>query len=161
MNAYLEGKRANFPRFYFLSNDELLEILRETKDPTRVEPHLKKCFEGINKLKFDADKKIYGMYSGEGEYVEYTNDVIDTVKARGQVDQWLIQVESAMIQSVKNVTAIAFQHYTQLQRTHWVIDRCGMAVLCVGMTFWTYQAEQALIQDGAKGCIQLTKVLNQ
>jgi dynein heavy chain len=51
LKSYLETKRHIFPRFCFMSNSDMLEVLGQSKRPENVQPHLKKCFDNINRIK--------------------------------------------------------------------------------------------------------------
>ena len=122
---YLETKRQAFPRFYFLSNDDLLEILGQAKDPMSIQPHLKKCFEGIDKVKFLDDLKIDRFISPEGEEV-MTSDIIDPVGKN--VEHWMLELEGMMRKSINRVMGDAIADY-------------GLWVLLAGVAMRTTVAE--------------------
>ena len=135
VSNYLEKKRLYFPRFFFLSNDEMLEILSETKDPLRVLPHLSKCFEGINSLEFDEKKNVLSMYSADMELVPFVEQV-STAAAGGSVEKWLLGVESEMLNAVREQMGLSFEHYPKVQRYEWVLYWPQMVVLCVSQIYW-------------------------
>uniref|UniRef100_A0A8B9YXV7 Dynein axonemal heavy chain 3 n=1 Tax=Bos mutus grunniens TaxID=30521 RepID=A0A8B9YXV7_BOSMU len=131
--------------FFFLSNDELLEILSETKDPLRVQPHLKKCFEGIAKLEFTDSLEIVGMISSEKEIVPFKQKIYPA-QAKGMVEKWLLQVEQMMLASMQEVIKLGIEAYVQVPRNQWVLQWPGQVVICVSSIFWTQEVSQALIE---------------
>ncbi|XP_069045720.1 dynein axonemal heavy chain 1 isoform X1 [Lepisosteus oculatus] len=142
LSDYLETKRGGFPRFYFLSDDELLEILSQTKDPTAVQPHLRKCFENIARLQFQPDLQITHMYSGEGEEVRLCAPVCPS----GNVEDWLLEVERSMRASLRDHIDRALREYPQKARTEWVLSWPGQVVIAGCQTFWTTEVSESLEQ---------------
>jgi dynein heavy chain 2 len=72
----LQEKRAQFPRFYFIGDDDLLEILGQSTNPTVIQSHLKKLFAGIHSVDFDEGcAHIIAMKSLDGEVVPLKNKV--------------------------------------------------------------------------------------
>uniref|UniRef100_A0A670ILT6 Dynein axonemal heavy chain 1 n=1 Tax=Podarcis muralis TaxID=64176 RepID=A0A670ILT6_PODMU len=142
LSEYLETKRGAFPRFYFLSDDELLEILSQTKDPTAVQPHLRKCFENIARLHFQEDLQITHMYSAEGEEVKLFSPIYPT----GNVEDWLLEVERIMRASVRDNIERSIRVYPKVStpRTTWVLDWPGQVTIAGCQTFWTKEVSEAL-----------------
>uniref|UniRef100_H2YSD8 AAA+ ATPase domain-containing protein n=1 Tax=Ciona savignyi TaxID=51511 RepID=H2YSD8_CIOSA len=141
LNEYLEKKRIFFPRFFFLSNDELLEILSETKDPLRVQPHLKKCFEGIARLVFTDDKRIVAMQSAEEENVELIQ-VITPSDAGGLVEKWLFEVEQDMKISIRESMSRSVDAYPEMPFKQWCLQWPGQVVLATSIIYWTAEVTQ-------------------
>ncbi len=72
LGEYLEKQRSAFPRFYFVGDDDLLEIIGAGKDVSKIQKHFKKMFAGLASVQLTAgvapeEAKIEAMQSAEGE----------------------------------------------------------------------------------------------
>lgn len=105
LNAYLEEKRNAFPRFYFLGDDDLLEILGQSTNPSVIQNHLKKLFQGIHHVQFDEpsgsgsaqttanlQRRITAMCSIDGERVMLQRPI----QLTADVELWLARLANEM-----------------------------------------------------------------
>lgn len=82
LEGYLAQKRRAFPRFHFISNPELLSVLSHTRDPSATQPHMRKLFEGAERLDLRGEGRtldVLAMVSAQRECLPLGK----TLKARG------------------------------------------------------------------------------
>ena len=140
---YLEKKRLFFPRFFFLSNAQLLEILSETKDPSRVARYLVKIFEGVASLDFNDELEVTKIKSLSGEEIPLAKNV-STAKARGQVDRWLADLDKQIKESLQKEIKMAITEYHGKELTGCIDQLPSQVVICVLQTLWTAYIHDAI-----------------
>uniref|UniRef100_A0A8B9HNW2 Dynein, axonemal, heavy chain 11 n=1 Tax=Astyanax mexicanus TaxID=7994 RepID=A0A8B9HNW2_ASTMX len=137
---YLETKRMTFPRFYFISSTDLLDILSNRTQPKQVTPHLAKLFDSVADLHFSQEgTEAVGIFSGEREYLP-----LDTLcDCTGPVEVWLGRVEEVMRAGVRRQIAEAVGAYEERPRELWALERPAQAVLTASQIWWAADVELA------------------
>lgn len=169
LGEYYEQERQRFARFYFIGDDDLLEIIGNSNDINRVEKHLNKMFAGIAGLLYDSENStITGVRSKEGEEVQFITPV-NLVKNPKVVD-WLIQLEAEVrisLSSILEKSIINFQS-TVIPESGDVIDPTKLMAwiqsipsqisLVTSQVFWTNEVEKSLQSGGYKSLESLHNI---
>lgn len=99
---FLEKQRTQFPRFFFLSDDDLLQVLSVSSTSIEgLQPHISKLFPGIGSFDFsisDDDVSIWKVESNESEVLTFENAIVISQKP---VATWLREMQCAIEMCLK------------------------------------------------------------
>lgn len=148
LNKYLDSKRNYFPRFYFLSDNELLLVLGNN-NPNCIQEHIVKMFDNVESLLFTHSRKntrilVNAMISCEKEKMDFKSKVM----IEGSVENWMMKVLIEMWRSNKYLTKKAILDFGSIRRTRceWMLDHQGQMCLAANGVWWTAEVENVFAE---------------
>lgn len=154
LGEYLERERASFPRFYFVGDEDLLEIIGNTKNIPRLQKHFKKMFAGVHSILLNEDNTIVlGVMSKEGEEVVFKSTV--SIAANPKINDWLTLVEkeirntlaallSQSVQESNSFRSAGAAGIDQTQYIKWVDAYQAQLVVLSSQISWSESVEAGL-----------------
>ncbi|TPX43177.1 hypothetical protein SeLEV6574_g05202 [Synchytrium endobioticum] len=164
LSGYLESKRAIFPRFFFVSDPALLEILGQASDSHTIQAHLKSVFDNVNAVQFHDKEydRIVALESSEGERVALSRPFM----AQGNVEGWLGTLLKAMQVSINDVIREAASRMNDMPLQKFLdYFPAQIGLLCLQI-MWTQMSEEAIIASKtdkkrmAAANTKITEILN-
>jgi dynein heavy chain len=140
LSNYLEAKREYFSRFYFLSNEEIIEILGQMREPRNIQRFLNKIFEGIDNLSFQANGEVTAIHSKEGESVKLVNSIMANISA----ERWLKKLEAEMKKTIKSTIFESLRDKTMRNYQDWVKFWPGQIIMVVTRILFTQEMNETL-----------------
>eukprot|EP00050_Salpingoeca_kvevrii_P003770 m.233351 g.233351 ORF g.233351 m.233351 type:complete len:4592 (-) comp10879_c0_seq1:411-14186(-) len=154
LQEYLETKRLAFPRFYFVSSADLLDILSNGNQPELVALQLSKLFQMMANLKFDeSDKNLaIGMYALDGEYVDFRAPT----RCEGRVENWLMDLLVNMQETIREVMGKSVVAYEEKPRSEWVFDYPAQVSLVGTQIWWATEVNMAFarLEEGYENAMK-------
>lgn len=139
LEDFLEQKRIAFPRLYFLSNDELLDLISKSKDPNCIQPYLPKLFDGVYSIETALENHIpcaMAVFSNNGEKLN-----LRPVKFRVNIELWLLSIEEQIIRTLKNEMKNAKVKFHEMVREDWISIQHAQIAAAITQAEWTSRIE--------------------
>ncbi|XP_022096690.1 cytoplasmic dynein 1 heavy chain 1-like isoform X2 [Acanthaster planci] len=160
LGEYLERERASFPRFYFVGDEDLLEIIGNSKNVEKLQKHFKKMFAGVASLNLSEDLSlVLGIASKEGEEVVFKTPV--SITEHPKINEWLTLVENEMRVTLAKLLATAVVGVAQFREgdidaskyLEWVDQYQAQLVVLSAQISWSESTDKALgsIAQGGTG----------
>ncbi|PAA56702.1 hypothetical protein BOX15_Mlig034196g2 [Macrostomum lignano] len=155
---YMETKRLAFPRFYFVSHNDLLDILSHGNEPVLVMKHLTKLFDSMAKLRFVEDgegqttKTANAMWSKDGEFVKLCSQPT----LEGQVEMWLSVLLKEMRDTMRHTLSDAVANFEEKPRDQWIFDYPAQVALSGSQIGWTVETNLAFsrLEEGFENALK-------
>lgn len=157
LGEYLERERVAFPRFYFVGDEDLLEIIGNSNDTLRIAKHFRKMFAGLAGLIMDQESIITGFTSKEGEEVQLKKPV--SLVKNPRINDWLAALENNMKHTLAELLSeglVAFQALCDASvivqdSFDEYLSRFPAQIVVLGaQVAWSTSVQSALVSGGAK-----------